>query len=288
MFLSNFAYMDTVKKYIYIVVAFITMLICASCNPSKEKTSSIKFKHYTFDTICPLVNSQSNPALKFSIDVEYPDSYNDTNVLSLLQSTILSTITNDLDTRIDSNIVNFANKCIADYMTLQAEFIAIADSSKNNKTITDSYKWDYKANIKQVYCKKNLLTTETSIYSDKGGAHGSLTQNYVTFDLELKKQLTCEDLFSSDCRNQLSEMIISKLLEANKLQDDEDLENIGYFDIEEIKPTDNFLIGDDGITFVYNGGEIAAYALGIIKVSIPYKELQFALKADSPFINYIQ
>ena len=44
--------------------------------------------------------------------------------------------------------------------------------------------------------------------------------------------------------------------------------------IQEVEPNDNFYITEDGVTFIYNHYEIAPYAMGIIKITIPWNELE--------------
>ena len=51
-----------------------------------------------------------------------------------------------------------------------------------------------------------------------------------------------------------------------------------YLLVSEILPSDNFKVTEDGITFIYNPYEIAAYAAGTIRITIPWDELQDILR----------
>ena len=44
--------------------------------------------------------------------------------------------------------------------------------------------------------------------------------------------------------------------------------------LKEIEPNGNFSIGSDGITYIYNQYEIAPYAMGIIRITIPWEEIE--------------
>ena len=58
----------------------------------------------------------------------------------------------------------------------------------------------------------------------------------------------------------------------------EDPSDSGYLLVTDIPVTEDFSISDSGITFIYNPYEIAAYAAGIIRINIPWDELQDILR----------
>ena len=60
----------------------------------------------------------------------------------------------------------------------------------------------------------------------------------------------------------------------------EELEDQGFGPIDEIKPTENFVIYADSMEFLYNIYEIAPYAYGAISVVIPYETLRPLLNTD--------
>ena len=66
-----------------------------------------------------------------------------------------------------------------------------------------------------------------------------------------------------------------------------DLENIGFFSVEEIFPNGNFLVDEDGITYTFNEYEIAAYVVRETNVFLPYAEILYLLKKDSPIAKLI-
>ena len=57
------------------------------------------------------------------------------------------------------------------------------------------------------------------------------------------------------------------------------------FSIDEIFPNGNFLIDDNGITYTFNEYEIAAYVVGATNVHLPYEEIQYLLKKESPIAH---
>ena len=48
--------------------------------------------------------------------------------------------------------------------------------------------------------------------------------------------------------------------------------------IREIGPNGNFSVSEDGVTYIYNHYEIAPYAMGIIRVTLPWDDVRELLK----------
>ena len=48
--------------------------------------------------------------------------------------------------------------------------------------------------------------------------------------------------------------------------------------VDEISPNGNFSVGENGVTFIFNQYEIAAYAFGVIEITIPADEIKPFLK----------
>ena len=60
-----------------------------------------------------------------------------------------------------------------------------------------------------------------------------------------------------------------------------DLEDLGYFGIDEIMPNRNFLIDANGITYIFNKGEYSAYLLDAPEILITFEEVRMLLKKNT-------
>lgn len=114
-----------------------------------------------------------------------------------------------------------------------------------------------------------LLNYTITDYSYTGGAHGMNTETCLVFSQETGEPLSLEDIFREDCITALPELLMKHVSEAFENPSDAD-----YLLVREIPVTENFSISDSGITFIYNPYEIAAYAAGTIRITIPWEELQ--------------
>lgn len=103
-----------------------------------------------------------------------------------------------------------------------------------------------------------------------GAAHG---YHYVTpevFSLTTGKRLTQEELFIEGFEAPLAELLEKCLFADENYEEDMLFEGIG--------PNDNFYFTTEGMTYVYNPYEIAAYCYGVIEVDIPSAELKGLLR----------
>ena len=114
-----------------------------------------------------------------------------------------------------------------------------------------------------------LMNYTITDYSYTGGAHGMNTETCLVFSQETGEPLSLEDIFREDCITALPELLMKHVSEAFENPSDAD-----YLLVREIPVTENFSISDSGITFIYNPYEIAAYAAGTIRITIPWEELQ--------------
>jgi Protein of unknown function (DUF3298) len=64
----------------------------------------------------------------------------------------------------------------------------------------------------------------------------------------------------------------------NKLTKSEELIEKGFFDLSDLKPNNNFLITQNGITYGFNEYEIAPYYMGLIKVSLSNSKITHILR----------
>ncbi|GHV08859.1 hypothetical protein FACS1894160_3850 [Bacteroidia bacterium] len=96
--------------------------------------------------------------------------------------------------------------------------------------------------------------------------------------------MTENDFAGDDFEQNMSAVIVQKILEANELNNPDQLENLGFYG-SEILPNGNFTLNDKGITYYFNEYEIAAYFVGVTEVFIPYEELNIYIISDSPIAS---
>ena len=115
----------------------------------------------------------------------------------------------------------------------------------------------------------SILSYQTSLDCYLGGAHGSYVVGYYNFDKNTGKLLNIKDIVPAD-----KEMLVLMAMEEQLCKDWEakdlaDLqEKTGITMLGDLYLTNNFLLKNDSILFLFNQYEIAPYAAGLISVTV--------------------
>ena len=129
--------------------------------------------------------------------------------------------------------------------------------------------------------KNNLLSFQVFRTNSKGGSATYSAYNNYVINLETGDLITENDLFVAGYDVALQQLFADKLLQLNKVSTVYDLEELGYFGIDEIMPNRNFLIDELGITYIFNKGEYSAYLLDAPEIFIPFDDLKMLLKENT-------
>lgn len=114
-----------------------------------------------------------------------------------------------------------------------------------------------------------------------GGAHGMYTTEYHTYSLSDGFELSLADLFDARQLELLDGAIRRKIAAEYGADSDEALSDRGFFP-EYIRPTENFCVTREGLSFLYNPYEIGCYALGSVEVVFSREELDGLFSGRDP------
>lgn len=132
-----------------------------------------------------------------------------------------------------------------------------------------------------VYNQNGLLSFQVkrSNYKEGAPAYDSY-RNYV-LDLRTCRRITENDIFQAGYDTALQNLFVLSLLEQNQVKTMYELEDLGFFGLDEMMPNNNFLLDEKGFTYIFNRGEYSAYPLDAPKVFIPYSAIRSLLKDNS-------
>lgn len=129
------------------------------------------------------------------------------------------------------------------------------------------------------YRSDKLLTISHYTYTDGGGAHGNYGISYTCIDLVHNTELSLGAILDTSCNDpHLLALLEKKYREAYKVPNDQKIS--GFALVDTIPVTNNISITSKGISFNYVPYEIAAYAMGEVRLFIPFKEISGCLKPE--------
>jgi Protein of unknown function (DUF3298)/Deacetylase PdaC len=260
-------------------------LFVSSCNTGTKKVTDndIKFDSIQVDKTYHLLDNPDNPNCNLQLSFTFPAKYSDNEILKKIQQQFVYSYFGETYENLSPQeaVANYTEDYLKNYKDLEPEFKAELEK-KDERPVGAWFSYYEMSSDKIEYNQNDILSYTIKFENYTGGAHGSHSYNNHVINLKNGNVLTEEDIFVENYQDQLAQMIIDKITKQHKVENPKDLENIGFFSVEEIFPNGNFLVDGKGITYTFNEYEIAAYVVGATNVFLPYEEIQVLLKKDSP------
>ena len=152
-----------------------------------------------------------------------------------------------------------------------------ADESSDLATL----KYATSTRVTPIYNRNGVVTFERVDVVKKNDKVTSVTHRYYNFDVETQTFIDVNRLFRDDAVADVCQLLRQQLLNQNNVSGNEQLNDLGYFNVENIMVTRNFYFDDKGVTWSYLPNELAVEAVGEPKITIPYADLKSALCDDS-------
>ena len=154
----------------------------------------------------------------------------------------------------------------------------VADEASEDMT---TLKYATSTRITPIYNKHGVVTFERVDVVKKNDRVTSITHRYYNFDVESQTFIDVNRLFRDDAVADVCQLLRQQLLQQNNATGNEQLNDLGYFNVENLMVTSNFYFDDHGVTWSYLPNELAVEAIGEPKITISYGELKDALCDDS-------
>lgn len=216
----------------------------------------------------------------------YPTAYRDKNTLKSLQKLYMSLV---LDIGDSLELNDAMRNCVANSMH-QYDMTQPEDDLMMDYSIDDSEPYlTYRASttIQVHYNKNNLITFCKIDVVKKDSIVTSVTHKYYTVDLKEMKAVDVSQLVREDAQAKLTALLRSRLLEQNKVENNDQLNELGYYNIDNLIVTQNFFIADNGITWSYLPNKLAVSAVGEPQISLTFEELK-PMTFEGSIINRIK
>ncbi|MEG1615447.1 MAG: DUF3298 domain-containing protein [Bacteroidales bacterium] len=270
-------------------ISTLLLLLCilgACSTKTTIKENDLSFSDYQIDTVSHLFNDTTKPACHFELNMNYPSVAQNEEQLTKIQKLF---VTDYFGEKYESKSpVEAANAYMKEYLEnyrqLEEDY---ATFSKDEEGVISTAWMNYQesSNSKILYNRDHFLSYAITLYTYTGGAHGMQSQMNHVIDLNNVYPLSLSDIFNENNLNNIATLIIKQIAKDRGYENPAQLNEDGFFSIEEVQPTDNFLIDESGMTWVYNPYEIAVYAAGPITVSVEWEELKPYIREDSSVLR---
>lgn len=137
----------------------------------------------------------------------------------------------------------------------------------------NTLKYATSTRVSPIYNKNGVVTFERVDVVKKNDKVASVTHHYYSFDVEAQAYIELNHLFRDDAVADVCQLLKQQLLKQNNAAGNEQLNDLGYYNVENITVTRNFYFDDNGITWSYLPNELAVEAVGEPRIFIPYSQL---------------
>lgn len=265
------------KQKFFPVLMVVAMLV--GCAGNKSKTTAeidgITFDSVLVDTVCHLTSDTSSPAFNIKFSLQYAkgnnaQAFND----SLLSSGILmADYMPDGEKQDIPTVVNqFVEKAFNQYKEFSLPIYR--DDPEHSQSLNNSY--EVKTETRNG--EGDVINYIATIYYYGGGAHGIDQTIVKNINAKTGKIFQLSDIFVPGYEKTLAAKLKDKLKDFFNVEDDEGLKEKIFAD--SLYVPDNFILGKDNITFIYNSDEIAAHAVGEICLDFAKSDLEEILQKE--------
>ncbi|MDO6759872.1 DUF4163 domain-containing protein [Tamlana sp. 2_MG-2023] len=220
---------------------FLLLLLSISC----EKALQISFSEIH-------MSSKNNDIVEINI----PQAKGKASIINSINSSIENNVISAMQTG-DPNevspqtIIESINSFVNEYEAFKQDF---PDSEQI---------WETQIDGEVLYQSEDIISIALTAYTNTGGAHGNSKITFLNFNSKNGKLIANTALFS-DIAGLKS---IAKPYYQSSIEDKNILLNQ-----DEFKLPSNIAYTEEGLVFLYNTFEIAAYSEGIIEFKIPFEE----------------
>lgn len=275
----------------FVVASLILQLGFFSCT-TKSSDITVSIDSVSVDSICPLFHNYEKPACHFNLRMEVPYVEDNNGLSQSLQRFLISIPRQGaFAEECDGTVQGMANSYLRTYIMqyLQEGKGAIDSYGEDMDAAATWMSYEELAEGTITFQESNFLSYQFKVFSYMGGAHGNTTTANRVFDLQNQQVVTLSNLFSGDNLAEVGVLLRQALASLNECESVEQLAQSGiFFSANDIEPNDNFMLDNNGLTWIYDPYEIAPYAYGPVTVSLTWKELINLLDPESPVKSFAQ
>lgn len=261
----------------YYLMIGLTAILFSACGGSNGGGifggSSIDIAEAKAQKVASVIDESNAPQCQVSLQVKYlkGDDERARNINHAIEQRLFMFDSLAMQQAVDS----FANFYTKEYQKNMAPLYR-EDRTDEAKRAWYQYKYVIETDTRRG--KDDCLVYIIDLNMYEGGAHGIRQQLVMNFDEKTGKQITYDDLFVQGYSYRLRELLLEELRKQTDTNTLDELHEKGYLLTMDIYAPQNFILGDDEITFIYNPYEIAPYDKGNTELTLSYKILEPILK----------
>lgn len=271
------------NRILVVLAGLTTVFMTGGCNRSAQNDNSL-YKNIHWEEVVHLTDDASSPYCDLALDFSYLNEEGDSVAMFInraMQREVLGDTYFNLlpEVAVDS----FKNNYIREYRE-DIQKLLVSDSILVEGTNENSFPAWYNRTYSLLTFfdegHQGIINVCADIFVDLGGAHPNQWSRWMNFKPTDGSMITLEEVFPQASQPELKRLLLNVLirqqadLHSNEnIETVEDLQKIGFLKFTEMYIPDNFLLGKETVSFLFNRYDIAPYAAGSIVIELSYKEI---------------
>lgn len=265
------------SSYLLVIVLSATMLTltsCKSCSCSRsgETTVSVTKSHLSDSSSFAMSNGE-RCTIVANADIQYPSKVlvEGASLDDLKRLFARYVLDADDSMSFDDAMRQVVVNSMHQYDFMSEPMDDDADAAEGSARVAIKYVTN--TCVSPVYNKNGVVTFERIDSVKRDGKVTSVTHRYYSFDVNKMVYIDVSRLFRDDALADIRQSLRQRLLIQNNAKDNDQLNDLGYFNVENISVTNNFYFTDEGVTWSYLPNDLAVEAIGEPRIAIPYDDL---------------
>ena len=268
------------KNLLLLFVAAIAFTACQSKSESAstETVSTIKVDSVTYKLESPPIVSKEGDTTISSFSINYPK-------LSGGDEAVITKINTQIEQLVKDQVFSMDETAPAtktgSVEALAKGFLKEFEDLAKENTDQPSIGWDYEGTGDTLLISSKVISIYYQVYTFTGGAHGNSNITYLNFNTQTGELLKLTDIVSDTTSlKKMAELKFETTQKAFAKDTDFEFNRTDYFWGSPFFLPANIGVTKNGLVFLYNPYEAAAYAYGSISFDLTWQELGAIAKKE--------
>lgn len=259
-----------------LLLLFASVIALASCQSKKETTTTdasaeIKVDSVTYSLKTPPKITKDGDTVLTSFSVKYPKLVGGNEAIISKINAQIEQMVKDQTFSMEDTVQTTKTGSIE---SLAKGFIKEFESLAAENDDMPLMGWDYEGSGDTLMISPKVISIYYQVYSFTGGAHGNSNITYLNFNAQTGDLLKLTDMVSdTTALKKIAELKFEKTQKEFAKDNDFEYNKEDYFWGNPFFLPANIAVTKNGLQFLYNPYEAAAYAVGTISFDLTWQEL---------------
>ena len=272
-------------QIVAVIMLTVTMIACqnGTQKPSSGAGEVLLDSCRLTDTTSFVKSNGERCAIYADANIVYPKTFKDHAATEQLQRLFAAFVLNAPDSL---NLEDAMHATVSNTLH-QYDFVEQWSNEDEADEEADAqlvYKYNTLTTVRVCYNNNDVITFCKNEVVKKNDKTTSETNRYYSFDLTTMSYIDLHKLFREDALTDVTQLLRAQLLKQNNVTSDDQLNDLGYFNVDNLTVTRNFCFSDKGVTWSYLPGQLAIDAVGEPIILLSYDQLM-PLACEGSILN---